>query len=76
MIENTLVIQKTLFLTIAKITFEPMSSIEKKTRQILLINISNLRFLNKKKQARKAILSKNIYQNIFKFLIHFLPEFL
>lgn len=37
MIENTLVIQKTLFLTIAKITFEPMSSIKKKPDKFYLL---------------------------------------
>ena len=43
---------------------------------MLVINISGLNFLNKKKQIFKAVSNKSNYKNISKLLIDTLSKFL
>lgn len=64
------------FFTITTVIFQPISTIEEKARQILFVDVFDSHFLNKKKQARGAVLNKTIYKNVFKFLTNILPEFL
>ncbi len=76
MTDNTSAIQSRLFSTVAAVTSQPMSPMEQRARQILVIGISDARSSNQRKQARGAVLNKSIYENVSKSLIDALPEFL
>ncbi len=76
MIDNTSVIQMMLFPTVAAVTSQPMSPTGERIRQILVVGTSDSRSLNQKRQARGAVSNESIYEDVSKFSIDVLSEFL
>ncbi len=76
MTANTSALQRMLFLTIATVTSQPMSPTEEKARQILVGSTSDSRSSNQRRQARGAVSNESLYEDVSKFLIDVLPEFL
>ncbi len=74
--DNTSALQKMLFPTVAAVTSQPISPTEEKAREILVVDTSDSRSSNQRGQARGAVLNKSIYEDLSKFLIDALPEFL
>ena len=72
MTDNTLTVQRMLFSTVAAVTSQPMLPTKEKTRQIL-VDSSDSRYLNQKRQARGAVSNKSIYEDLSKSLIDDLP---
>ena len=65
-----------LFSTIAAVTSQPMSPTEEKARRILVVGTSDSQYSNQRRQARGAVSSESIYEDVSKYLIDALPEFL
>lgn len=65
-----------LFIIVATTNSKPILHIEKKTREILVFDTFDSRFLKQKKSVYKAFLNKNTYKNVFKSLINVLLKFL
>lgn len=63
-----------LFFTICIIISQPISPIEKEIQKILLLATYNLQSWIKKKQVQRVVPSKNIYENLSKFLIDTLQK--
>ncbi len=76
MTDNTSALQRMLFPTVAAVTFQPMPPTEEKARQFLVVDTSDSRSSNQRRQARGAVLKENFYENISKSLIDALLEFL
>ena len=65
-----------LFPTVAEITSQPMLATEEKAKRILVVDISDLRSSNQRRQAYGVVSNKSIYKDVSKSLIDVLPEFL
>ena len=76
MTDNTSALQRMLFPTVAAVTSQPMSPTEERARQILVVGTSDSRSLNQKRQARGAVSNESIYEDVSKFSIDVLSEFL
>ena len=76
MTDNTSALQRMLFLTVAAVTSQTMSPMEKRARHILVVGIFDSRSLNQSRQARGAVPNESLYENVSKSLIDALPEFL
>ncbi len=75
MTDNTSALQRMLFPTVAAVTFQPMSPTEERARQILVIDTSDSRSLNQRRQARGTVSNHSIYEDVSKSVIDALPEF-
>ncbi len=76
MTDNTSSLQRMLFSTVAALTSQPMSPMEKEARQILVVGTFDSRSSNQRRQERGAVLNKSIYEDVSKSLINALPKFL
>ncbi len=76
MTDNTSALQRMVFLTVVSVISQPMSLTEERARQILVVDTSDSRSLNQKRQARGAVSKESLYEDVSKFLIDVLPEFL
>ncbi len=76
MTDNSSPLQRMLFLTVVAVTSQPMSPTEKEARQILVVGTSNSQSSNQRRQARGAVSKECLYEDVSKFLIDALPEFL
>ncbi len=76
MTDNILAVQKMLFSTVAAVTSQTMSPTEEKDRRILVVDTSDSRSLNQRRQARGVVSNESIYEDVSKSLIDVLPEFL
>ena len=74
--DNTSAFQRMLFLTVAAVTSQPITPTGEKARRILVVGTSDSRSPNQKRQVYGAVSNKKIYDDVSKFLIDALPEFL
>ncbi len=65
-----------LFSTVAVVTSQPMSLKEERARQILVIGNFDSRSSNQRRQVFGAVSNESIYEDVSKFLIDALLEFL
>ncbi len=64
MTDNTSVLQRMLFPTVAAVTSQSMSPTKEKIRQILVVGTFDSRSSNQRRQARRAVSNKNIWRCI------------
>ncbi len=76
MTDNTSALQRMLFLTVTSVTSQPISPMEERAREILVVGTSDSRSLNQKRQAGGAVSKESLYEDVSKWLIDALPEFL
>ena len=76
MTNNTQVPEEMLFSSVAAVTSQSISPMEEKSRQILVVDTSDSRFLNQRREARGAVSNESIYDDVSKYLIDPLSEFL
>ncbi len=76
MTDNTSVLHRILFFTVATVTSQSMLPTEERARKILVVDTSDSQFSNQKKQANRAVSNKSIYKDVSQFLIDALQEFL
>ncbi len=76
MTDNTSAFRRIIFPTVAAVISQSMSPTEERARRILVYGTSDSRSLNQRRQARGAVSTENIYEDVSKFLIDALPKFL
>ncbi len=65
-----------LFPTFVAVTSQPMSPTEERARQILVVDTFYSRSSNQRRQALGAVSKESLFEDVSKFLIDALPEFL
>ena len=76
MTDNNSYPQRMLFPIVAAVTSQPISPTEERARKIVVVDTSDSRSSNQRRQASRVVSNKSRYEAVYKSLIDALPEFL